>query len=211
MSKKEVIKVPLTLYGVSLRPLNPKQRMFVVYYFTDSVGNGTDAAKRAGYKQPNISCNRLLNHEQIKRVMEKIQRKIGRDEELNIENVKRHLAQSLFRSKNDFVDKEGNPIVNLADLPDSVSSYLDGWEIENGVDEDEEGNPVVYPKKVKFKLSPTATNRDQAIKILGMNAPEKTEQTLTLDWGDMSKPPSDVDEVEQEIEGEYSIEGEDDE
>ena len=40
--------------------LTYKQRLFVVYYLGESRGNATDAARRAGYREPNTAGPRLL-------------------------------------------------------------------------------------------------------------------------------------------------------
>ena len=40
--------------------LTSKQRQFVAFYLGESNGNATDAARRAGYKHPNVSGPRLL-------------------------------------------------------------------------------------------------------------------------------------------------------
>lgn len=47
-----------------------KQRLFVGYYLGESQGNATDAARRAGYKHPNVAGPRLLVNASIRAAVE---------------------------------------------------------------------------------------------------------------------------------------------
>jgi phage terminase small subunit len=48
------------------RPLSAKQQQFITYYLGNSRGNATDAARRAGYKQPEQSGHENLNKPEIR-------------------------------------------------------------------------------------------------------------------------------------------------
>lgn len=195
----DIVKIPLTCYGISLRPLNPKQRMAVISYFQNG-GNETDACRAAGYKKPNIAANRVFNHRQVARIVEKIQRKISREGDLEVGELIEVLKKTVFRDAADFVDDEGNAITNLNELPERVREVLDSFEFDHEFDKE---TGQTYISKGKYKMIPLAQALDMAFRITGAYAPEKRESKVEIDWDKHLEPPKDSDRVEKEIEAQY--------
>jgi phage terminase small subunit len=66
METTEATKSPTTETKDALGGLTPKQRLFVEHYVGISNGNGTDAARRAGYAKPTEQAYENLRKPQIK-------------------------------------------------------------------------------------------------------------------------------------------------
>jgi phage terminase small subunit len=64
------VETPLEEQIPSIAALNFRQRQFVRYYLTDSNGNATDAARRAGYLDPEVAGFRLKRHAAIAHAIE---------------------------------------------------------------------------------------------------------------------------------------------
>jgi hypothetical protein len=56
---------PSELAVEEVQSLNWRMRLYVHYYLTDSQGNGTDAARRAGYPFPEVASSRLLSNVKV--------------------------------------------------------------------------------------------------------------------------------------------------
>lgn len=57
--------------GTDLDKLNPQQLMFIKHLLADPSYNYTDAARKAGYKQPGLAVNRLLKDGRVSRAIGK--------------------------------------------------------------------------------------------------------------------------------------------
>lgn len=192
---------PLTCMGVSLRPLNPKQRLFVSTLFENGF-NVKEAATVAGYEKPGVRGSQLLKHPQVSRIVEKIQRKVTRETELNLESVLKELSKAVFRDVRDIVDEYGRPITNLRNLPDRIASVVDS--VKETTSYDKEGNES--RRSIEYKLVPKAAAIDMALKVTGGYAPEEHEHSVSINWDEHLEPPSDADSVEREIEDELEAE-----
>jgi len=56
----------------ALDVLPPKRRAFVLFYVGESAGNGTDAARRAGYKSPEVEACRMLKDAKVRAAIAKL-------------------------------------------------------------------------------------------------------------------------------------------
>ena len=59
-----------------LEALPPKRRAFVLAYVGESMGNATDAARRAGYAKPSEEGHRLLNFAQVVSAIESLRQPV---------------------------------------------------------------------------------------------------------------------------------------
>jgi hypothetical protein len=88
---------------------------------------------------------------------------------------------ALTRKIKDLVDTDGKPLP-VSELPDSCQSIIDGLEVTEHTDA--EGNTTVT---TKYKLTPHAVAREQALKHKGLFAAEKHEVDMVgrIDIGDL--------------------------
>ncbi len=93
----------------------------------------------------------------------------------------------------DFVNPDTGVMLLPHELPLRVQSIIDGFEVETKEYDTEDG--TVKETKIKYKLTPHAVAREQAMKHEGLFAPEKIEGTIAIDWGTLHKRAADVIDV----------------
>lgn len=136
--------------------LTPKQKRFVAEYLVDL--NATAAAKRAGYKDPNIGRQLITKNN----VSEAIQRAIAdRQErtEITQDMVLRETAKLAFFDIRKMFDKNGKPL-DISELDDDTSAALVGLDVQDIKDADS-GDFLGYVKKYKM------ADKIKALELLG--------------------------------------------
>src|SRR5262245_60004003 len=99
--------------------LTDKQRRFVAEYLLTL--NATDAARKAGYKQPNVTSARLMANPQIAMQIGDAQRQGLEKLELSREAMLRELACCALRDVADLCDERGVIITDdLRKIPERV-------------------------------------------------------------------------------------------
>ena len=162
------------LKGLDTSKLNPKQLQFVLEYLANGK-KGRKAAISAGYapSTAHVRSSELLRTPKIQNLITRIERDDVRKWELDRHEVVRQLIYALTRRVSDFVDEDGC-ILNANDLPENVQSIIDGIEVTQYIDA-KTGNQEIT---TKYKLTPHATAREQAMKHKGLFAPEEMKHML---------------------------------
>lgn len=174
-----------------------KQRKFILELLTDPDMKPTQAVVRAGYskKTAAVMACKLMKNPIIAAILGKIQRQDVERLEIDRLETLKQLVYALTRRVSDFTDDEGIGLMPHR-LPEQCQSIVDGFEQEIHVD-GETGDKTI---KIKYKLTPHATARDQAMKHKGLFEPERHEHKhLLVDWDRLSKPPKDADIIEQRL------------
>jgi hypothetical protein len=116
----------------------------------------------------------LKNNPVVKAIIGKIERQDVEKLELDRLVVLKKLYEALTYEARDFCDDEGRPLLPH-ELPDRVQCQVDGieWEIEEYPLENGE---TLKKTKVKYKTTPRATAREQAMKHKGLFKPEVIHQ-----------------------------------
>ena len=105
------------------RPLTHKQELFVAAYLGEAKGNASEAARIAGYKQPQVQGPRLLHNVAIAaRVSGYVEQRFA-----SAEAILAELADVGFADWREFVevlarDKSGKPIKTRMDLSNKVKA-----------------------------------------------------------------------------------------
>jgi len=80
----------------SLQKLKPAERVFVTELIADDLWSPTRAAKRAGYKNPDVEASRLMKKARIQEMLGREQRRRLERTRLRADEVLSMLAQALF-------------------------------------------------------------------------------------------------------------------
>lgn len=187
--------------GADLNRLrSDRQRRFVLEYLLDR--KPQDAAIRAGYSKRTAAqqANKLLNNPIIKAYLGKLERLDVEKLELDRHEVLRQLWYALTRQAKDFFHENGTP-KSPHELPEHCQSIIDGFEAEV-LWTTEEGSQL---QKIKYKLTPHAVAREQAMKHKGLFPSEKHdhkhEVVPTLLLSELTQDGQDVpDAIEEQIE-----------
>lgn len=136
--------------------LTPKQKQFVAEYLVDL--NATAAAKRAGYKDPNIGRQLITKNN----VSDAIQIAIAdRQERTKItqDMVLRETAKLAFFDIRKMFDKNGKPL-DISELDADTAAALVGLDVQDIKDADS-GDFLGYVKKYKM------ADKIKALELLG--------------------------------------------
>jgi phage terminase small subunit len=181
-----------------LRLLNDREYRFVFEYVVDY--NGSNAAIAAGYskKTAAVQAAKLLRKPKIKDALKYLTKKTVRKAEVDAEEAMRQLYFALTRHPKMFFDDTGT-LLPPDQLPEEVGSLVDGFKIKTNTYTDEYGEEHTKTE-IEYKITPHATARDQALKVLGMMT-EKKELVATVGfkWDDLYGEDSEKDIIEATI------------
>lgn len=135
--------------------LTEKQKRFVSEYLVDL--NATAAAKRAGYKDPNIGRQLIAKNNVYAAIQKEIQERSQRTE-ITQDMVVRELAKLGFFDIRKLFDKDGKPL-DISKLDDDTAAALVGLDVQDVSDGD--GNYVGFIKKYKM------ADKIKALELLG--------------------------------------------
>jgi Phage terminase, small subunit len=157
--------------------LTEKQKKFADEYLIDL--NATQAAARAGYKDPNFG-RQLLTKTNVSEYIQKRQKDIQVKTEITQERVLAELVKIGFANITDFLDyetvkriveyKNGEPVIDWTMIVNAKnSSEVDGSAIQE-VSASRDGT-------FKFKLYSKLDALEKITKILGFDKPNETKQS----------------------------------
>lgn len=157
--------------------LTNKERVFVENYVVDY--NATNAARAAGYKDPNKQGYQILKRPLIQREIKKVTNKESKKLIIRRQMVVERLHNLLVRDVRDFFDDRGEALTPN-ELPKSAADIVDGFEQTVTVDP-ESGERTT---RTKYRLSPILPAVDLAMKFKGMFPTEKIEHNhkVAVDW-----------------------------
>lgn len=142
--------------------LNPRQRSFVEQYVTNGY-NATRAYIEAGYSDRDASQNacRLIRNDKVSSAI----RTALSESLMSAEELKKRIADDATASLNDFVTVvDGQPVIDWQRAQDSGAlRHLRELTIK----------PTMFGPEIKFKLVDDQRAKDQLVKVLGLNAPQK--------------------------------------
>lgn len=181
--------------GAPLDRLTASQRMFVLELLADKSWNATEAARRAGYKNPSQAANKLLKDKKIKAILGK--EKALREErtKLTSDQVWEYLHRvlsynplSLFKT-----DGDGWYLESLDDIPEEVGQMIE--EITTKTREYDDGS-----KETTFHIR--MVSKATALTIAAKQAvPDVSEHRLAIDWDKLVEPPDEGDVIEAQLAG----------
>lgn len=110
--------------GADLDKLPIKQKLFVQHLLADEGFNFATAAKKAGYKNPSVEANRLIKKRAIRCAVGKAIAERTARNELDADNVLKHLAAALYLDPLDLFDIDsttgGYVVKELKKIPPAV-------------------------------------------------------------------------------------------
>jgi len=178
-----------------------KQRRFLLEWLIDK--NGTAAAIRAGYseKGASVAAAKLMKNPVLRAYIEQIERADVKRLSLSRDAVLQQLMYALTRRIADFADKFGNPLPP-EDLPEHCQSIVDGYEVKI-LQTKTEGETTTQLISVKYKLTPHATAREQAMKHKGLLDTELLgDNRLQIDIAAILALPAPADTVDGKVQAE---------
>jgi len=186
--------------GASPKRLTDQQRMFVLELLADDNYSPTEAARRAGYKNPPQAANKLLKNKAVAAILGKAKREREERSKLTSDDVWRYLHSVLSfnpfkmweRCSDEWVVRDPETI------PDEIACLIE--EVEEQTIE-QNGQRIT-----RFKVKPVSKSR--ALEIAARHALPQEHQlkaavtTFPPDFFDMlCQPSEDIDVIEQRISG----------
>lgn len=135
--------------------LTPKQERFVQEYLVDL--NATAAAKRAGYKDPNIG-RQLITKNNVSAAIQDAMRRRSQRTEVTQDMVIQELAKLGFFDIRKLFGNDGKPL-DISKLDNDTAAALVGLDVQDVADGD--GNYVGFIKKYKM------ADKIKALELLG--------------------------------------------
>ena len=183
-----MVVTKLSEKGADLKRLgSDKMRRFVLeYLLLKAAGNDSpqQAAINAGYPKKTAAQQgyKLLRHPIIKAHIGKLERQDIEELELSRHEILLQVWYAATREARDFVDPKTGLMLLPHQLPDCVQNIIDGFEqdIEERFTND---GDTVRTIKMKYKLTPHATAREQWLKHKGLFPSEKVEHGGKIDIG----------------------------
>lgn len=185
--------------------LNDQQRTFVMEYIASSDFNATEAARKAGYKNPSVSAARLLNNPKVKRFLKQKQTRREQKLELRAERVLFELQCIGFRNMKDFVDPDnGGLITDIRKLPNHAAAVIKKLKEKHDTYYDGENTHDVVTFELEFESKIPAL--DMLMRHMGIDKPqpdvkneEADETKKKLVWDEYYDARGDNDIVNVEI------------
>lgn len=181
--------------------LTDQMQVFLLELKGDLNFNGTEAARKAGYKHPQAAAARLLKNPKIQAALGKALRERAERCELKADAVLNYLQMALFINPMRYFipADDGSWLVEDPDsLPDEVGQLIESVVSKTWVEED--GTTV---KMYKVTLVSHTVALGLAMKHLGLMEAEKRETSVTnINWDTLCEPRGngdEVDPIEQQI------------
>lgn len=165
--------------GSRLSKLSDQQRVFVAELLADDLFSPTEAARRAGYKNPPQAANKLLKNPTVAAALGKSLRQRLERCELKSDALLRELAASVNRDPLDLCDEDGTLITDdLRKLPEHIRRCIDSIKCRQQFDKD--GN--VVGQTIELKLTPKLQAIELAMKHFGLLKPIEHSIKMSVDW-----------------------------
>lgn len=178
--------------------LTDQMKVFLLELQGDLNFNGTEAARKAGYKHPSVAATRLLKNPKIRAALGKALRERTERCELKADLILQEVAYCAMRDPLDLCDEEGRISINdLREVPERIRRCIDGFKIKRRVDA-ETGD---IEDTIELKLAPKLGSLELAMKHMGLMAADKKEVNVTnINWDILCEPSGNGhDPIEQQI------------
>ncbi len=171
--------------GCNLAKLPEQQLVFVNEMGADIEFNGTNAARKAGYKHPSVAACRLLGLPKIQAALGKVLRKRLERCEMDADLVLQEVAYCALRDPIDLCDEHGRICVDdLRKVPERIRRCIDSFKIKRHIDP----QTGEIEDTIELKLAPKIASLELAMKHLGLLT-ERKELTLKgIDWEPLYDP-----------------------
>lgn len=157
--------------------LTEKQELFCNEYLLDL--NATGAARRAGYSEDSASAIgwENLRKPEIQARIQEIRAVMSKGFNITKEMIIQEYRRIAFFDIRNIHTADG-AIKNVTDFDDDSAAAVAGIEVyEERVPSDDENEKIVVGNVKKIKIADKRAALDSLCKVLGYNAPEKTEHT----------------------------------
>lgn len=189
--------------GANIKRLNPQQRLFVEYLLADKAFNATNAAKKAGYKNANVSGSTLLRNSIVSAAIGKALHERIEKTKVTQERVIYELAAIAFSNIQEVLDDK-DQVKKLSTLPDNIARSISSIKVQHKTAFGEDGPEDITIKEIKF------WNKTEALTLLAKHLGMITEKHQisgevkhTIDYEKLysvaSKKVIEVDPVEYQI------------
>lgn len=187
------------LIGTDWDKLNDRQQCFINHYIKD--WNATEAARAAGYSNPNSQASKILNHPKVKRWIGNFKRKISEKSEIDVVQLLTKINQGLHRDPAEMCDENGLISNDINSIPLHLRQQIDSIQQEySELQHPETGEVVGRKVKTKIGLIPGAKIMEMAIDVSGIADNSSSGDLVEIDWEAMTeKSEDDFDLVEVKI------------
>lgn len=152
--------------------LTPKQERFVAEYLVDL--NATAAAKRAGYKDPNIG-RQIITKNNVSAAIEAAMQLREQRTEITQDRVLREAAKLAFFDVRKMFDADGKPL-DISQLDDDTAAALVGLDVQDVYET--VGDEKVFTGYVKkYKMA----DKLKALELLGKHLGTWEPKSVALD------------------------------
>jgi len=158
--------------------LTDRQIRFIDEYLIDN--NGKQAAIRSGYseKSAEVQASRMLSNAKVLAVLRERQEQLANKYEVTRERVVEEYAKlAFFNIKNAFDDNGG--LIDIKQMDDDISAAIAGLEVSEITSGSGDEKTAIGQLK-KIRLTDKRAALDSLCKVLGYNAPEKTESNVRI-------------------------------
>jgi len=128
--------------------LTPKQKRFVEEYLISL--NATNAARIAGFKQPQVQCARLLANVRIQQKINQAVKQRSKRTEITQDRVLTELGRIAFFDPRRLFDEHGN-FKDVKDLDEDIAACISGIEIVRDKVKNDEGE-ITTTETIKLKF-----------------------------------------------------------
>lgn len=153
-----------------------QQKLFAYAYFNNR-GNGTEAAKTAGYsaKSATAVASRLLTYANIKALLKELQDEVRERAIVTKEQIAAELAKIGFSDIRKLFD-ENNRLLDIKEIPDDIAATLSSVEVDQLWGFTPAGKVQTGETK-KVKIWDKIRALSALVDLYGFNAPKKVAQT----------------------------------
>lgn len=158
--------------------ISDRHRAFLHQYIKH--WDGTKAAAAVGYKNPSVTAANILKRPNVKKALEKLQKREEEEVLLDRQAIMEELSRLSMRDVIEMTDDGGYITNDLNQIPPYIRRCIDGIKIRNDYDKDGE----VIRQQIEFKLVAKLQAFDMLNKMQGNYAPEQVEvkETKEIDW-----------------------------
>ncbi len=157
--------------------LTPIQQLFLDEMLNDPKMLPTQAAKKAGYKNPAVAATGLMKRKDIQKALSRQLNARAKRCEISQDDILQELVRIGFSSFKKYIDEQGEwiPIHSWADEDARLVAEIDYDDVK---EQNEEGKWVVVRQKIKhIRFWPKMNALELAGKHLGMWSKELAPQT----------------------------------
>ena len=171
--------------------LNDQQKLFVAELLGDLNFNGTEAARKVGYKNPNQDAYRLLKMKKVQKAIGKSLKKREQRCELTGDDVLNFIKRVLYFNPLEYFhpgEDGGWEITDISALPPEVGQLIDGMKIKVTTDKDGSSTSVFEVQLISKATALALAARHTIV--------EKQELKVMMDWSKLWDKPTEPNPID---------------